>query len=146
MWEFHSSLHVTILVYLLKYLRHTTNHVDMYYAFPSHFCLNTCLAGDNYAHARTVDTRLFLSPPTKSLGTRLLVHAITLKASGRCGALRCITRQMIIIVGGEPEICGVVLCGMLSEMYELRVCKFCPNAVCTCCGLCRKLWKRICVK
>ena len=30
-----------------------------------------CLAADNYAHAQTVDTRLFLSPPTKSLGTRL---------------------------------------------------------------------------
>ena len=44
----------------------------MYYTFPSHFCLNTCSAGDNYAHARTVDTRLFLSSPTKSLGMRLL--------------------------------------------------------------------------
>ena len=28
--------------------------------------------GDNYAHARTVDTRLFFSLPTKSLGTRLV--------------------------------------------------------------------------
>ena len=45
--------------------------MDKYYAFPSHFWLNTCSARDNYAHARTVDTRLFFSPPTKSLGTRL---------------------------------------------------------------------------
>ena len=51
--------------------RHTINHVDKYYAFPSHFCLNMCSAGNNYAHARTVDTRLFFSLPTKSLGTRL---------------------------------------------------------------------------
>ena len=28
-------------------------------------------AEDNYTHARTVDTRLFFSPPTKSLGMRL---------------------------------------------------------------------------
>ena len=24
--------------------------------FPTHFCLNTCSAGDNYAHPQTVDT------------------------------------------------------------------------------------------
>ena len=54
-----------------KFVRHTINHVDKYYAFPSHFWLNTCSARDNYAHAQTVDTRLFFSPPTKSLGTRL---------------------------------------------------------------------------
>ena len=55
----------------ILYVTLATNHVDKYYAFPSHFCLNTCSAGDNYAHARTVNTRLFLSPPTKSLGMRL---------------------------------------------------------------------------
>ena len=61
-----------VIVYLQKkIILHTTNHVDKYYAFPTHFCLNTCSAGDNYVHAQTLDTRLFLSPPTKSLGTRL---------------------------------------------------------------------------
>ena len=48
----------------------------VYGEFPSHFCRNTCSAGDNYAHARTVDTRLFLSPPTKSLGTRLVLSML----------------------------------------------------------------------
>ena len=46
--------------------------MDNYYTFPSHFCLNTCSSGDNYVHARTVDTRLFFSLPTNSLGTRLV--------------------------------------------------------------------------
>ena len=61
--------HATIQVYLL---RHTINHMDKYYMFASHFGLNTCSAGDNYAHAQTVDTRLFFSLPTKSLGMRLV--------------------------------------------------------------------------
>ena len=60
---------------LAKFVSHTFNHVDKYYAFPSHFCLNMCSAGDNYAHVQTVDTRLFFSPPTKSLGTRLGTYA-----------------------------------------------------------------------
>ena len=47
--------------------------MDKYYAFPSHYFLNTCSAGDNYVHVQTVDTRLFFSPSTKSLGTRLVV-------------------------------------------------------------------------
>ena len=71
MWLFCSSLHSTVQVYIVL-VRHTINHVDEYYAFPSHFWLNMCSAGDNYAHAQTVDTRLFFSPPTKSLGTRLV--------------------------------------------------------------------------
>ena len=57
-----------------KFARHTTNHMDKYYALPSHFWLNRCSAGDNYAHAQTVDTRLFFSPPTKSLGMRQITH------------------------------------------------------------------------
>ena len=49
----------------ILYITLATNHVDKYYAFPSHFCLNTCSAGDNYAHARTVNTRLSLSAHQK---------------------------------------------------------------------------------
>ena len=48
--------------------------MDKYDVFPSHYCLNTCSAGDNYSHARTVNTRLFFSPPTKSMGMRLMYH------------------------------------------------------------------------
>ena len=70
------SLHSTV-VCTGKFVHHTINHVDKYYAFSSHFCLNTCSARDNYAHARTVDTRLFFSPPTKSLGTRLGLKKLT---------------------------------------------------------------------
>ena len=66
-WLFRFLLDITTLVYLLNCTSHF-NHVDKYYAFPSPFRLNTCSAGDNYTHARTVDTRLIFSPPTKRLG------------------------------------------------------------------------------
>ena len=46
--------------------------MDKYYAFPSHYCLNTCSAGDNCAQA----LRLFLSPHTKSLVARKLVVSL----------------------------------------------------------------------
>ena len=69
-----------------KFVRHTINHVDKHYAFPSHFWLNTCSARDNYAHARTVDTRLFLSAHQEpgyeaSLGRAMV--ASFLSTSGR---------------------------------------------------------------
>ena len=64
--------HATIQVYLVNYDTLYINHVDKYYVFPSHFCLNTCSARGNYPHAQTVDTRLFFSLPTKSLGMRLV--------------------------------------------------------------------------
>ena len=41
-WLLCSSLHTKLYV---------TYHVDEYHVFPSPFCLDTCLAGDNYAHA-----------------------------------------------------------------------------------------------
>ena len=54
------------------------------------------------------------------------------------------TRQLIIIAGGEPELCCVI--SMLSErMGSMHVrmhyvCKsLIQNAVCTCCALCRKV-------
>ena len=68
-WLFYSSLHAAILVYCWI-VCYTINHVHKYYTFPSYFSINTCSAGDNYAHVQTVDTRFFFSP-TKSLGTRL---------------------------------------------------------------------------
>ena len=47
-----------------KLLRHSINHVDKYTRIPLPFLPEHVSAGDNYAHARTVDTRLFsLRPP-----------------------------------------------------------------------------------
>ena len=59
--------HATIQVYLLN-LRHTINHMDVYYTFLSHYCLNMCSAEDNCAHVRTVNTRLFNSSPDHMYG------------------------------------------------------------------------------
>ena len=74
-----ASCNVVVLLYAELYCTSilaktyiTLQSCDAYDAFPSHYCLNMCSAVDNYTHARTVDTRLFSSPPTKSLGTRLL--------------------------------------------------------------------------
>ena len=41
---------------------------------------------DNYVHAQTVDTRLSLSPPTESLGTKLerVLHYIIMSCYGPC--------------------------------------------------------------
>ena len=40
---------------------------------------------------------------------------------------------MVIIVGGEPELCGMARQGMLSEPYALHVCKSCLEcAACAC--------------
>ena len=57
----------------------------------------------------------------------------------------------MIINGGEPELCGMAWCGMawcgmLSEPYALRVRKSCPecSVQVLCCGVCRKVWKRVC--
>ena len=52
---------------------------------------------------------------------------------------------MIIIAGGEPELCRRRHAkredGVYAPPYALRVRKFCPDAVCTCCayvGKCEK--------
>ena len=58
----------------------------------------------------------------------------------------CSSRQMMIIAGGEPELCrrrhvkwegGVYACP-----YALRVCKFCQECGVHVLCLCRKVWKR----
>ena len=61
-----------------------------------------------------------------------------------------VTRQMMIIAGGEPELC----CrrhakregGVYGRPYALRVRKSCPECSVHMLCLCRKVWKRACVK
>ena len=52
----------------------------------------------------------------------LCVQAVTTK-----GHPKHTTRQMIIIIGGEPELCGMCSTTWLSELYALRVRKPCPE-------------------
>ena len=54
-----------------------------------------------------------------------------------------VTRHMIIVVGGKPELCYGA--AWLSERVgSMRACMHCAcailvqNAVCMCCALCRK--------
>ena len=76
----------------------------MYYVFPSHFCLNTCSAEDDYAHARTVDTRLFLFLPTKILGTRLVIDGTGLHANeAMCKLYHLILQDNLPLQNGTGE-------------------------------------------
>ena len=64
----YNSLPLVIIIFPIKNVRHSDSHMDVYYAFD--YCLNTC----SVVYVWTVDTRLFFSPPTKSLGTRLVAN------------------------------------------------------------------------
>ena len=86
-----------------KFVRHTINHVDKYYAFPSHFCLTMCSAGDNYAHARAVDTRLFSLRPLRAWvrGYSTHYHIIVLFC---CTSILCTTIFKTYLLKGFTAI------------------------------------------
>ena len=60
------------------------------------------------------------------------------------------TRQMMIIAGGEPELCRRRHAkwedGVYARRYALRARKSCPECSVHMLCLCRKVWKGVCVK
>ena len=115
---------------------------DMYVGMLSILNVNTCHVCRNVKHSECLIHVMYV-------GMWSIQMFNTCHVCKNVSIRNCYTRQMMIITGGEPELC----CrrhakregGVYAHLYALSVRK-CPewgeHVLC----LCRKLWKRVCVK
>ena len=78
---------------------------NVYYMFPSHYCLNMCSAVDNYVHERTVYTRLFFPKYTK---TKYTLHKVILANTAQLYLTLYILAKIIVwslVHGPPPAFC-----------------------------------------